>query len=127
MTRKQVWQYRCDFCGKRGYSSGHMKSHEKSCTANPDRECRMHLKLMGAKQDRTARELSGLLAMGKPMYGMSELREASDNCPVCILAAIRQSNIQKWDGDPESPGIDLKFDFKAEMKEAWSCINQVDF
>jgi hypothetical protein len=42
MNRKQVWQYQCDFCGKRNLSGGHMKAHEKHCTANPDRICRFH-------------------------------------------------------------------------------------
>jgi len=127
MTRRQVWQYRCEFCGKRGLSSGHMKAHEKSCTANPERVCRFHPRLTGEPAKRSARELTALLAFGKESYGMKEVREAAENCPICILAAVRQSGIQKWDGDPESPPIDLGFDFKAELKSAWETINDAEY
>jgi len=45
---------------------------------------------------------------------MNALRNATNNCPVCILAAIRQSGIQKNNTD-----IDLHFDFKAELANFW--------
>ena len=41
MKTKRVNRYNCDYCGKRGYSVGHMKTHEKRCTLNLARECRM--------------------------------------------------------------------------------------
>ncbi|MCK5346673.1 MAG: hypothetical protein KAR20_24855, partial [Candidatus Heimdallarchaeota archaeon] len=37
VVKKNV--YYCDFCKKKGLRS--LKIHEKHCTANPDRECRL--------------------------------------------------------------------------------------
>jgi len=34
-------RYYCEHCGKGGGSAGHMRRHERTCTANPDRECEM--------------------------------------------------------------------------------------
>ena len=37
VVKKNV--YYCDYCNKKGLRS--LKAHEKHCTANPDRECRL--------------------------------------------------------------------------------------
>lgn len=43
---------------------------------------------------------------------------------MCMLAAIRASGIEKWDGDPESaPAINLNFNFKKELESFWNTIN----
>jgi hypothetical protein len=122
VTKKQVWQYRCEFCGKRGYSAGHMTAHEKRCTANPNRICRMHV-YYEKPQVVPVSELVTALRSRAPDRGMAKLRELADNCPMCILAAVRQSGICKWDGDPENPPIDLGFNFKEELSSAWQAIN----
>ena len=41
VTRRQVWQYRCEFCGKRNLSAASISRHEKRCVKNPARECSM--------------------------------------------------------------------------------------
>lgn len=41
MEKKKVWRYYCDFCKKSNCSGAAMSKHEKHCTSNPDRECRM--------------------------------------------------------------------------------------
>ena len=46
----QVNKYICDYCGKKQYASWAMKKHEKHCTMNPNRECRM-CDLMGELQE----------------------------------------------------------------------------
>jgi hypothetical protein len=53
MKRKQVWQYSCDFCGKRMYSAASMSTHEKRCTLNPNRECAMCRLFGNGKHDLT--------------------------------------------------------------------------
>ena len=122
MRKKQVWRYWCDFCKKSGCSGGHMKRHELTCTANPNRSCRMcdssipptdHLAIL-AQPGTTTEEWQ---------EKMKALRLAVDNCPCCILAVIRQSGIQKID-PTEGPSISqdnmtwdghtLGFDFKEE-------------
>lgn len=41
MRTKKVNRYWCDFCGKSGLSASHMARHERFCTMNPKRQCRM--------------------------------------------------------------------------------------
>jgi len=119
MTKTRVWKYCCDFCGKRGLSCGHMRQHELSCTANPNRHCRMH-KHFSQTQPPMA-EMLVVLAPSLPDRGIAQLRKLTANCPMCILAAIRQSGLQKFDANREP--IDFHFEFKEELAEAWQRIN----
>lgn len=66
---------------------------------------------------------------GNPKAAMDELRILSDNCPACILAAIRQSGLQKVQLDEEgvNHGIDFEFDFKKELAEFWSVVNDAAY
>lgn len=123
MRKKQVWRYYCDHCGKGSLSGGHMRNHERHCTANPNRECRMH-KHFDEPQRPVAELMAALDELSRPDYGLPELRRLAGNCPMCILAAVRQSGITKWDGDPESPPLELDFNFKNELKAHWETINQ---
>jgi hypothetical protein len=111
MTKKQCWRYKCDHCGKVMYSSQWMKRHEEGCTANPARTCRMPIHEGEQGQ--------------QPIETLKELREISDECPACILAAIRQTGIQKVTIDEDGvSGIDLKFNFKEELAAMWHNINE---
>lgn len=121
MTKKQVWRYFCEFCGKGSLSGGHMRAHEKHCTANPNRICRMH-KYFDVPQC-PMEDLIEALAQNPNDHGLADLRKLAGGCPICILAAIRQSGICKWDGDPTNPPVDLSFNFKFELAEAWKAIN----
>jgi hypothetical protein len=55
---------------------------------------------------------------------MAELRTLADNCPACILAAIRQRKLQSPDDFADNGPLDFKFDFKAEMEVFWSNQNE---
>ncbi len=122
MTKRKVWRYCCEFCGKASLSGGHMGRHEKHCTANPKRICRMHANY--EEPQRPMAELLAMLDIGSVDYGLAALRKATANCPICILSAIRQSGIAKWNGDPETPPRDMGFDFQAECRSAWATINE---
>lgn len=123
MTKKQVWRYFCDHCKKGGLSAGHMKNHEKHCTANPERICRMH-KYFEEPQVPMSDMLTALRVRPIEM-AMNRLRHITNDCPMCILSAIRQSGIGKWDGDPESQSPDTGFDFKKELTAHWETINEL--
>ncbi len=123
MKQKKVWRYYCDFCGKGGLVKHWMAKHEVSCTANPERLCRLHGHATPGNKQPAVKDLIAQFDSRKPDCGMKELREMAGNCPACILAAIRQSKIQKWDGDPESPPPDLGFDFKKELASMWAEAN----
>jgi hypothetical protein len=140
MKTKQVTQYRCEHCPKRGYSASHMSKHERRCTMNPKRECGMC-----AMMDEVPKPMEALLALLPDLEGarrlpsslssawskecermwnrflesannaMPSLREATGNCPACIMAALRQAGIPV--GAVES------FDFTEECKAWWAVFN----
>lgn len=136
VVKKNV--YYCDFCKKRGLSGGHMKAHEEHCTMNPGRYCRM-CDMLGNKQHDIRAIVEGLrkcfeikpVDVTKPDFALSEyentnevvwkadtvitltaIRQLADNCPVCILAILRQTNLN-WD----CCGLE-KFDFQKEIADA---------
>lgn len=132
MTKKKVWRYYCDFCKKAGCSGGHIASHERSCTANPNRVCAMHKHCDG--QQKPVEELTAVLLAHRGAKeatewakAVEELREAADGCPACMLAAIRQSGLQYKepvvDEDGVDYGPDIGFNFKAELRDFWSNVN----
>ena len=69
-------------------------------------------------------DLMRCLSSKLPDYGMAALRESTENCPMCILSAIRQSGIAKF--DLESPPPDLNFNFKEEVSAAWAIIDNAN-
>jgi hypothetical protein len=122
MRTKRVNRYNCAHCNKRGYSAPHMVKHEKHCTMNPDRQCRVCI-LLGVGQV----DLGDLVAMlpDPANYTNHEMliddaNEAAERvrgaarCPMCTFAAIRQS---------AAFSVVTDFDFKAEMKAMWDEIN----
>ena len=63
--------------------------------------------------------------------GLKKLCDLTENCPGCILAAIRQSGVQRkpepidgkgWIYDD---GVYLSFDFKAEKESFWKEVNSI--
>lgn len=140
MKKRKVWRYTCDYCKKSGCSGGHIKRHEAACTNNPNRICRMHF-CLGLK----AKPMSEIMEVvrTRPSFpwggGVSEedsmkrkaawsafmdrLKEVTDGCPACILAALRQGEIyanpsEDWEG--EGP----VWDFKAAKRAFWEEVNE---
>lgn len=92
-----VKKFICDFCGRKRYAVGAMRKHEKHCTKNPNRECRMCAKTPdGRVSDSSLLDLIAILScdIDSPRERMKQIRDKC-SCPACILAAIRQSGI--WD------------------------------
>ena len=141
MRTKKVNRYWCDFCNRAGLSAGHMRVHEKHCTMNPARECRVCKLVDGGRDaDFVMPPLADLVQMlpdpvpFKRTYEgtiveyfdgslaeaagvvLPALRAAAGDCPACILAAIRQRGIPV-------PMVE-KFSFGDEMKEIWNGINE---
>jgi len=60
--------------------------------------------------------------------GLELLRDLTENCPACILAAIRQSGVQSAgeydrEGNEMSPYVHVNFDFKKEKESFWNWVN----
>ena len=106
MKKVQRWRYYCDFCKKAGQAGGHMKKHESACTLNPGRVCKMCVKMGHVGQPQMASMLAILPAPPAEMNwdaeeafrvlveaAMPELRALTNDCPACIMAALRQKKI----------------------------------
>lgn len=115
MRTKKVNRYYCDFCKKSGCASGHMKAHEKHCTANPNRECRL-CKTPHRDFVELRKYIVGFRESEDENYRYlpKELRDAVGNCPACILATLRQ----------EQGRHVYSFDFKKELEQWWANENQ---
>lgn len=130
MTRRQVWQYRCDHCGKRNLSAANISKHEKHCTKNPDRVCRM-CAASGGEQLSLA-ELAACVDISLPDEGYKQLCVAAGYCPACILATLQMCGAYRPGytlmngtmyavmGLPTSP-----FDWKRACKSWWDDFNTV--
>jgi hypothetical protein len=138
MRMKKVNRYWCDFCNKAGLSSHSMIKHEKHCTMNLVRECRVcALMADGLDYDdfEAKKPLADLIAMlpdstdyNRPIVNqdwggyndrqaalqsatiaiLPTLRKHAANCPACIMAALRLAKIPV--------GMAEGFDFKSEMR-----------
>lgn len=120
MKIKRVNRYYCDFCRKAGQAKYWIAKHERGCTANPNRVC--CLCEHAEKQQKPIAELVACVSAEKAELGIPDVRALSDNCPACILAAIRQSGILLTEG-PDGYPISVPFDFKAEMEQFWVAQN----
>jgi hypothetical protein len=113
MRTKRVNRYYCDFCRKAGQSKHHLQKHESRCTLNPNRVCGVCKML--ERHTRPMAELIALLPAWNDPQTPDDVPDIN-NCPACILAAIRQSGAAVWAaGD---------FDFTKEMKVIWDDINE---
>lgn len=112
MRKKKVWRYYCDFCKKANCSAPSIRKHEKGCTMNPSRVCGMcgmfdleqpSLNKMMAflpdpekyKETSDAYDwISYTSAFSvKVTEALPKLRDEAENCPACILAALRQKGV----------------------------------
>ena len=132
MNKVKRWRYYCDYCKKAGGNKAVIVKHEERCTNNPKRKCGMctfleldqkpiseMLNLLPEpekykvfyNEDKTAYEFHLLKeAMIEPL---KKLRELTDNCPACILAALRQKKIHT----DFAEGFDYKKEVQKIFKE----------
>jgi len=131
MRERTVRRYYCDHCKKAGGSRFHMESHEKHCTKNPDRSCRMC--------DQLGECVTPVPVMHDAMRanGMAGLREASNRCPACMLTAVRLFPMvypEPWPAkmtDAEESAYLMQsdataLDYKAECARFWNDLPRDD-
>lgn len=106
-------RYYCDHCSKGSGSPSAMRRHERGCTANPQRICGMCSMLAREGGPEPAPPLPVLLS-ALDADGFSAMCELANDCPACILAALRTKNFK---GDAETPGGVLG---PEDGREAWS-------
>ena len=123
MRSRKVTRYYCDHCSKGKFHRPAMEKHELSCTMNPNRVCRMCK--MAQIEQKTLSALIPLLPVfntENPDPGKGEaIRAATNGCPACILAAIRQST------GGSHMAFYWKDESKAWIKEHSHCLSVEDF
>jgi hypothetical protein len=124
MKVKQVNRYYCDYCAKSRGTKHSMEVHEKHCTMNPNRQCRMCksgnvpelLRLMpnpdlffdvddgmgGFKNYQTDMQA-----------GLQNVLDATEGCPACTLAVLRQSYTRFL----------VEWNYEEACKEWWDAVN----
>lgn len=125
--------YYCDFCKKKSLRS--LKIHEKHCTANPDRKCRLcdnrdireiidkyrkYFYLREKKEQLFGEEMIHTITpVFKKKFTLRDIiNELDDNCPNCILAIIRCLGLNRYYLEKK-----FKFDYKEELGKWWESEN----
>jgi hypothetical protein len=116
--------YYCEYCNKHGLSAGHMSRHEKSCTLNINRICRVCNLLDNEKlelQPIIDKHLALYLQTDylKPYNGQPILEDCN-TCPACTLSIIRQVYKQAKSKNFYSS---IVFNYKKEMQSVFNDIN----
>jgi hypothetical protein len=106
-------RYYCDHCNKGSGSPSAMRRHERGCTANPQRVCGMCTKMFDEYGLHPAPQRDDLVQV-MDAQGFKAMCEAANNCPACILAAVRTKNFA---GDAETPPGVLG---PEDGRESWS-------
>jgi len=122
--------YYCDFCKKKGLRS--LKVHEKHCTANPDRECRLcenqpirpiidkYQKYFEVKIREDVLYGDTVKVVYKKEFTLNDIvNELDYRCPNCILAIIRCLGLNRFYFEDK-----FKFEYKKEVDGWWSEINK---
>ena len=133
MITKKVNRYYCEFCKKQSGASWAMKKHEERCTLNPNRHCG-YCDILEMPQSNLADLIAILpdpkkyecqdaeydsfyyLGLDKAVDDvLPKLREAANDCPACIMAALRQKGIPV--------PVAENFHFKDECQSIWDDFN----
>lgn len=133
MKVKKKYVYYCDFCSKKSLRS--LKVHEKHCTANPDRECRLCDNKSIKPIIEKYRKLFTIEETEKVIFGEQEVvikpifkkqftlkdivNELDYICPNCILAIIRCLGLNRYYFDKK-----FKFNYKKALDNWWRIINE---
>jgi hypothetical protein len=129
MKRKKVWQYQCEFCGRKKYSAPHMAHHEKQCTMNIKRKCGMCrisdnvqtdiYKLIEFCRKHSELKLDGNFGAypkeSEEKKFIDSLKDLANECPACILSALRLSDTFLYHH---------LFDFKKERESFFDELNE---
>ena len=130
MKTKVKKVYYCEHCSKHGLTAGAIGKHEKYCTANPDRECRM-CEINSEVNDLESNDLKALIEKyktiavnqskigefgeyvnGEDVITTNTLMGDTNGCPACALAIIRQAEIF------------TEFRYKDEIRKFWKVVRE---
>ncbi len=129
MRQAKRWRYYCDFCKKGGGRKDVIVKHERGCTARPDRICGLcdhcgevqpKLSVLTEFIDAHCKDLPRydrdggrdiLSVSGDKLDPMvEELGKLANECPACMLAALRQAKTETYSN----------FKFKERLDAWWA-------
>ena len=123
MKTKRKIVYYCDFCSKKSLRS--LKIHEKHCTANPDRKCRLCENRDIKEIIRKYRSYFTVHPMNfavtfKKEFTLNDIKNELDyDCPNCIFAIIRCLGLNRYYMNRK-----FKYDYKKELDKWWALTNE---
>ncbi len=119
MLTKTKKVYYCEFCKKKGLSAGAIKEHEKHCTGNIKRQCRMcgntpdYEDEVKKYTERIKTEILQENANEKLNTTKDDIRDGIDTCPACTLTILRQlSKILP-------PWLTFNYKYKEDVVDWW--------
>lgn len=124
MKVKKKNVYYCDFCNRHSLSPS-LKIHEKHCTANPDRECRLCERESVKEIIEKYRKYFTVHPPNKAVKFIKEFTlndiecELDYTCPNCILTIIRCLGLNRYYFDKK-----FEFNYKKELDEWWAAENE---
>ena len=113
-------RYYCDHCNKGNGSPSAMRRHERGCTLNPQRVCGM-CKMLADEGGPEAAPPRDALVRILDAEGFKAMCAAANDCPACILSALRTKNVIDWESGPSVAGPNdgrQEWNYK-QAKEQW--------
>lgn len=133
MKVKKVNRYYCEYCKKSGGNSYWIRKHEERCTLNPNRKCgfcnlldqeqpdlQEAIRLLPEPKEYENWDEAGFVYYSSTLQtaideALPKLRTFVENCPACIMSALRQKGI------PVPMATD--FNFTKEGEAIWTEFN----
>lgn len=125
--------YYCDFCSKRALRS--LAEHEKHCTANPDRQCRLCAEEGNPPIRPIIDKYKGFfrLEKAKDDWGLDTIKvifikdftlddiqkKLNCKCPNCTLSIIRCLRLNRYYFEKK-----FEFDYKKELESWWKKVEE---
>lgn len=128
MIKKNV--YYCDYCKKKGLSRWHLIVHEKHCTGNVHRECRvcsqgndiskavneLKKRFEWVERPSSYQTMTGRLEWEGGEITIKEIGDHADGCPACMLTIIRGLDISLYHT--------FDFNYQDAMVQWWAAVNE---
>lgn len=119
----------CDFCKKHHHAKRAMENHERGCTLNPDRTCRMCGR--EASRSPSIREMvaaidlqlnQGMLVVSDEQF--EKFQAQAESCPACVLAVIRQLRRERKAGAFVIGSAMNSWNYKQACEQFWREVNK---
>ena len=124
MLTKVKKVYYCEYCGRHRLTARSIEEHEKHCTLNPHRTCRMcgrsnltpllekYRDRFVINEDKSGWGVTLDWVWTRGEVTLEQIEEDTGHCPACTLAVMRICGFNRW----PSP---LGFDYHKAREDWW--------